>query len=309
MIQRADSMFEAEFAYLKAARQLFPDDSRSLLDPWQCWYLRLDCSRGTWATVTLLEAAHPDADALCVGPMANKYAPPKLGEHLDDVFDLCRYPAELAKTPHARPCPYQEMGRCPAPCNGSEPWHQFLARFANAAGSLRSLEQLRTGIDARMLEASRSSQFERASHLKEVLDAIKGRRGAALEHIGFFHAFARVAVVPCRAGAHQIYLCRPDGLRSIGGLDAKPSPAGCQAIADQVASIVPLDPAYRPSAPQLDEFAFITHRLFLARRTETYLTLAEATDPDILRRTANRRRRPEQTMPDNNAPRTRNNGP
>lgn len=283
------SMFEAELAFLHAARRLLPDIYPALIDPWKTWFLRLDFTRGTWQPTNLHDSP---PECLCVGPMPDKHAPSKLGEALDDAFDLCRYPAELAKAPQGRACAYKEMGRCPAPCDGSEPWADFSARFHEAAAALASLETFRTAIESRMTESAVRAEFERAAHLKSLAARLAGRSGRGLAHFAHLHAFARIAVIPNTAAGAAVYLCRADGITPLGRIPLDPGFHPID-LTTGLVSIPPLAPAFFPSTHQREELGLITRRLFMARRPESFLTLEQAADPRILLAAARRSPAPD----------------
>ncbi len=288
-----DSMFDAELAFLTTARKALPDSYQSLIAPWQAWYLRLDPERGTWANATVSEAMQPLRKQVAFGPVQDKRTVSKLGELLDDLFDLCRYPAELAKTPNARPCPYKEMGRCPAPCDGSEPWSAFLERFQRASEALRSIQDLQRAVEKRTRMAASINDFERAAHLQSITKRLDGRLGKKLAHLAHAHAFAQVALVP-RARHHKmIYLCRPDGIHPVAELEPNPTIESCQAAIESIASVPAQRSDWQPSCEQTEAMNFVTHRLFLARRTELFLTLEDAINPATLRKAACRTTKPE----------------
>jgi hypothetical protein len=291
------SMFEAELTQIRFTRTVMPKVYRQTIAAWQPWLLSLDLARGTWKACALSDAvASGDGDdgGVLVGPMPDKSAPVILGELLDDVFDLCRYPSELGKAPSGRACAYQEMGRCPAPCDGSELWPEFLARFAAAAGALTSVGQLIEVIEHRMREAGARCDFERGAHLKELAANLRGRKGQRFMHISHLNNFTRVAVVPTTKGSgSQVYLCRADGLTELGHLPRLPDPASCTEIAERVSELRALTKSFTPSPDARGDLAFISHRLFMARKPEVFLTLDEGSNPDILRRAASRTPNPE----------------
>jgi len=64
-------------------------------------------------------ANEPDA------PPDGTFWPAGLIEIAEDAFDLCRYYNVLVEAPGARACAYKEMGKCPAPCDGSISMEQY----------------------------------------------------------------------------------------------------------------------------------------------------------------------------------------
>ncbi len=291
------SMFEAELAQIRFTRTAMPEVYRQTIAAWQPWLLILNLARGTWKPCALSDAvASGDGGdgAVLVGPMPDRHASVILGELLDDVFDLCRYPAELGKAPGGRACAYQEMGRCPAPCDGSELWPEFLARFAAAAGALTSVAQLVKVIEHRMREAGARCDFERGAHLKKLAADLRGRKGQRLRHISHFNDFARVAVVPTTRGSQsRVYLCRADGLTELAQLPQLPDSASCTKVAQRVSELGAVTKSFTPNPGACSDLAFISHRLFIGRKPEVFLTLDEGSNPDILRRAASRTPAPE----------------
>jgi len=287
------SMFEAEFNQLRFTQKAMPEVYRQTVEAWEPWFLFLDRSRGTWKAGTLRGGADRGDPIAVLGPMPDKHAPVFLGELLDDVFDLCREPPELGKAPHGRACPYKEMGRCPAPCDGSEPWPAFLARFAAATRVPTSLTALIQAIETRMREAGARCDFERGAHLKELAASLQARRGKRLTHITHLSSFSKIAVVPTTGRRSRVYLCRADGLLELAHLDRDPDPAACRELAGRIRALEPLPESFSPNPDQCGEVAFLSHRLFMPRRPEVFLSLDEGSNPDILRRAAARTPEPE----------------
>ncbi len=117
------STFAANLWYLRAARRLYPDRYRKML----AW-------KAAWCVTVKLEAEFPQLLAMPVagesigqwlGPFPDS-ASARMAIHvLEDVFDLCRYYDILKTAPHGKPCAYKQMGKCPAPCDGSTTMAQY----------------------------------------------------------------------------------------------------------------------------------------------------------------------------------------
>jgi len=111
-----------------------------------------------------------------LGPLPRASTAQRIGEAIDEVFSLCRYPRELALAPGGTACAYKEMGKCPAACDGSEPLEAYRARFDGAwvlvGGGLDRAVALS---ERAMGEASAGLDFEGAAHYKragELLGAV-----------------------------------------------------------------------------------------------------------------------------------------
>lgn len=271
------SMFEAELAYLHLARSHMPQTCRSVTDRWRCWFLRLDPQRGRWSPATLEEAA---ADpSTFIGPLPDKHAPTRLGELLDDLFDLCRYPAELAKAPHGRACAYHDMSRCPAPCAGLEPLDSFTARFREAISALESHAALSAAIEARMNAAASGMHFERAAELRAHHHRLHARVGQSLAHIAPAPTWARLAVVPGNDHHASLFVIRVSGVERVARLPRKVGSGDLAALLEPLRQRLRrrVEPPFDRAG--VEEMWLACRRLFRKRRAEVYLVPEEAADP------------------------------
>jgi len=167
----AGSALEADLIFLEIARAALPHVYRAATDRWRAWCVQLDpdATTPTRRKVRLGELPRSEREPrTLVGPFRDKDAAGRYGEALDDLFELCRYPRELALAPNGTPCVYKEMGRCPAACDGSEPMDAYRAR-ARAALAL-SPHDRRTGAEQAeraMRAAAETHDFERAARMKD----------------------------------------------------------------------------------------------------------------------------------------------
>jgi len=108
-----------------------------------------------------------------LGPFATPKHARRWIETVIDLFDLCRYDHLLSQTPSATACVYKQMGKCPAPCDGSEPLESYRERFGRAC---RFYAQIAQDEHDRCTQAMRAASdqlnFERAASFKERCDAI-----------------------------------------------------------------------------------------------------------------------------------------
>ncbi|MFI4854605.1 MAG: UvrB/UvrC motif-containing protein [Phycisphaerales bacterium JB065] len=109
-----------------------------------------------------------------IGPFSNPKRAKRWIELVIDLFDLCRYDHLLAQTPDATPCVYKQMGKCPAPCDGSEPLESYRARFAKAAQFVdRAVTAELSHCEQGMHAAASKLDFEQAAEHKERLRTIQ----------------------------------------------------------------------------------------------------------------------------------------
>ena len=108
-----------------------------------------------------------------IGPFATPKHAQRWTETVIDLFDLCRYNNLLAQTPSATACVYKQMGKCPAPCDGTEPLESYRERFGRARRFHG--RQLQAELDRcthAMRSASEQLDFEQAASFKDRCEAI-----------------------------------------------------------------------------------------------------------------------------------------
>jgi hypothetical protein len=190
------SAFESDLFVLERARTADPDLYTKITHQNRRAMLALNPKQGTWR---VCETSNPDIqpNEHIIAPCFTSKGAQQLGEALDDVFELCRYPTQLALAPHGTPCAYKEMGRCPAACDGSEPMSDYDQRFTQA------IDAASIGIDAwasqtadQIRHASAELDFETASRLKPQLDTIKSLPRDQLGHARSMHDFACIVITP-----------------------------------------------------------------------------------------------------------------
>ncbi len=181
IVARADltlvgSGFEADLAFLEVARRAMPATWEALTERWRGWFIHLDPEVPGWRKTNLGDAASgtmPAEIQHLIGPVNSKNLASKLGEIIDDAFDLCRYPRELALAPRGTACAYKEMGRCPAPCDGSEPIDSYRSRVRGALDELRLDPACRgSAWQHDMQRAAGAQDYRVAADLKGRLDRL-----------------------------------------------------------------------------------------------------------------------------------------
>jgi len=108
----------------------------------------------------------------------------KFVQILGDAFDLCRDYRILEEVPHGRPCAYFDMGKCPAPCNGSISLDRYRGMMTEAmifaAGDRKTMFD---EWDRWMREAAGQRDYERACAFRQRIERARG-----IEHRAFRHA-------------------------------------------------------------------------------------------------------------------------
>ncbi|MFG0306541.1 MAG: hypothetical protein ACF8Q5_10070 [Phycisphaerales bacterium JB040] len=245
------SPLEADLLTLDLARHHLPTTYQALTDRSRCWVLRFDPEGDppTWKRIDSREALkgpRPTNPRTLLGPFPAKNDPVRLGELLDDAFELCRYPRELAKAPHGSPCAYKDMG-CPGACDGSETLTAYARRaemahaFAAGTGQDAAPRELLT---AQMHDAAQSHRFEQAARLKERLDRLDALSAPAFRALGTLERLALLAVAPSEKRGRARLIALTGGEACVLA-DAEPH---CD-HATLDALTAPLDPDRTPPEP------------------------------------------------------------
>lgn len=161
--------FEGLLRHWQFARRVFPERYATLLGFGPCAFLRIDPA-----------AAYPrfepvgvirDDSARYFGPIPRRKDAESLIRLLEDAFDLCRYYEILLKTPNGDRCAYFDMGRCPAPCDGTVPMSTYRQSIAEAIAFLVAPNDgTLAPVRRRMQSAVDVLAFESAAAYKRVLD-------------------------------------------------------------------------------------------------------------------------------------------
>lgn len=179
--------FAANWWCLLAVRKYHPSNYRTLLAWRPAWFLRVDT--GTGAAPPSIDVLNQSGDSSgsVFGPFASRRVARELADWLLEQFDLCRYEDILRRYPHGQACAYKEMGKCPAPCDGSisietyrsmvQDAAELLAAMAPAVRPSRSVSELKYYhvCESQMKQAAVEFDFRRASKLKQRLESLTAR--------------------------------------------------------------------------------------------------------------------------------------
>lgn len=236
------SAFEADLVYLLLARQLMPHAAKLVADRWRSWWAQIDPESEfpEWSKTDLgvgavapRSAATPkgmvrDAAGCIVGPFADKDAAGRFIERMIDAFDLCREHRLLVLAPAAQACAYKEMGRCAAPCDGSETMQSYRQRVRLAVDAATSMgmgtcvEQEQAAMNA----AAAAQDFEAAARHKAQAERLGKLAGPTAARIGQLDDFRFMMVWrSTKPGWVRIAVCQRGFLRWLADLD----PAGNKA--------------------------------------------------------------------------------
>lgn len=157
--------FEARWRHYELARRMYPADYRERIGFGPAWFLHVAWD-ATIPEIAVTERVWRLPGAF-VGPWPTQRLAQQALEDLWDLFDLCRYPEQVRRTPAGRRCAYADMGRCDAPCDGSAPITDYGARcraaWDFACGAVGAWIDEAT---ERMKAAASRHAYERAALLK-----------------------------------------------------------------------------------------------------------------------------------------------
>jgi DNA polymerase-3 subunit epsilon len=190
------SSFEADWAWLQLARQHLPQSYRSLLGRWLAWFVHIDPEAAFPQFVKApIPGTEPVRGGVWLGPVPDKHAAARYIETLQSVFDLCRYHHILVQAPRGDACAYKEMGRCPAPCDGSVTmgaYHDQVRAAIDFATTPHA--RWRAATETAMAEASSRLDFESARHHRRRLDDARAAARSEFAYVSRIDSFRFVAI-------------------------------------------------------------------------------------------------------------------
>jgi excinuclease UvrABC nuclease subunit len=250
--QRVDSYFEADVAYLEAARRIFPQTYRSLTTTRQAFFVHVDPKS---AFPRLVRTADPCQKAgVTLGPLLDKHAAARFIEEVENTFDLCRYYTTLTQAPRGKACAYKEMGRCDAPCDGSVSMGSYRERVGRAVMGAIEPGSEAARQTAAMKQAASALRFEEAARIKAMLDRLSRLSASAFRHVDRVENFRFVSMQPGpRAGSGKVFLITPGGVEWVASLIGEPGGGG---------EIQRLAQARSPEVPSAEMISLVTHHLF-----------------------------------------------
>ena len=179
--RRVDSDFEADLIYLEAARRLFPESYRSMTGYRPAWFVHVNPD--TPFPRFIKTADLNLSTGVYLGPLDSKGDAAKLIEQTQDLFDLCRFYSILVQAPDGPACAYKEMGKCPAPCDGSISMESYRQAVRWAADSVLDPTPLLADATGRMKAAAAALNFEAAGRIKKYVEEIEALNDRKFRHV------------------------------------------------------------------------------------------------------------------------------
>lgn len=219
--RRVDSAFEADVVYLEAARAVFPQSYRGMLGFEPAWYVHADLEHRFPRLVKTIDLTR---GGTLIGPVEDKHAAARLIQIIEDAFDLCRYYSVLTESPRGRACAYKEMGKCPAPCDGTISMAQYHELMRWGIATAVSPDGLVEATQRRMAAAAAGLNFEAAGKVKQYLDQLAQFGAGAFKHVRRVEDFRYVTLQPGgRPGTAKVFVVTPGRVTEVVGLVAEPA--------------------------------------------------------------------------------------
>jgi hypothetical protein len=208
--RRVDSAFEADWLYYEVARVLFPQTYQGMVGFRPAWFVHINPDAAFPRYTKTTDLARQTGSLF--GPVADKHAAGKLLDLVEDAFDLCRYYHILAEAPNGRACAYKEMGKCPAPCDGSISMDQYRQLIQWSVRTLEEPAEFVREQERRMQAAAAELRFETAGKIKQFAEQMKQLGKGAYRHVRPLRDFAFLSLQRgSRAGSAKVFLVTPDG--------------------------------------------------------------------------------------------------
>jgi excinuclease UvrABC nuclease subunit len=278
--RRVDSAFEADCLYLEAARQVFPETYQGMVGLRPAWFVHVDPDAPFPRYVKTCDLSIDNG--LLLGPLPDKHAAARLIEDVTDWFDLCRYYNVLTEAPTGRACAYKEMGRCPAPCDGSISMTQYRRLIDWSVEALVSPQAILHDQEQRMRAAAADLRFESARKIKAYFDSLSRLGTGAYRHIRRLEDFVFLSIQsgPRKATA-RVFLVTPGAIEPICSLVGKPDGGELLRLAQECAAI---RPRTRPDLAGAQRIGIVAHHLFTsAKDGGVILRLDSADEKAVLR--------------------------
>lgn len=202
--RRVDSAFEADWLYFEAARQLFPKSYQGMVGFRPAWFIHVNPESEFPRYIKTTDLSRP---GLHIGPVEDKHVAARLIQLVEDLFDLCRYYNLLCESPNAKACAYKEMGKCPAPCDGSISMEQYRHVIEWSARTLVDPADFVRMHIRRMQHAATELQFETAGKIKAYVDQLSQLGKGPFRHARLLKDFQFVSFQHGpRAGTVRVFL-------------------------------------------------------------------------------------------------------
>jgi excinuclease UvrABC nuclease subunit len=216
-----------------------------------------------------------------IGPLEDKHAAARLIELAENAFDLCRYYNILVQAPTANACAYKEMGKCPAPCDGSISMYQYRRMIEWSAQTVVDPQPMLDDQKSRMHAAAGELRFEVAAKIKAFVDELSQLGKGDFRHVRRLEDFRYLSLQRGpRAGTAKLFLITPGRIEEIADLIDE------SADASELLHYVFALSAKHPSAPLdatgAERVGIVSNHLFVAKAAHGVFLPIDALDEKSL---------------------------
>lgn len=276
---RVDSAFEADLVYLQAARKLFPKTYQTMVGFRPAWFVHVNPEANFPRYTKTTELTNIVGTYL--GPLEEKQIASKLIEQIEDWFDLCRYYHVLTESPNGRPCAYKEMGKCPAPCDGTITLESYRQMIRWSLQTLIDPSEMIRSQQKRMSEAAGELRFEIASKIKAFVDQLSQLGKGHYRHLHRLEDFAYLSFQRGpKDGRAKVFLVTPGSVREIAGLITEVTRPGeiIRLALEQVDDHREIDGA------STEQIGIVSHHLFSPKNAQgVFLHLASIDEKSVVK--------------------------
>jgi hypothetical protein len=279
--RRVDSAFEADLIYHDIARQIFPESYQGMVGFRPAWFIHVNPQTRFPRYVKTTDLL--GKSGLHIGPVEDKHAAARLIELVEDCFDLCRYYNILIEAPNARACAYKEMGKCPAPCDGSISMDQYYRMIEWSLEALSDPREIIRDQTARMNQASAELRFEMAAKIKAFIDELSQFKKGPFRHAAPLNEFAFIALQPGPiAGSAKLFLILPGLIEEL--LDLLSEPARPSELLGVIFTAADRHAATPLDQPAIERIGIVAHHLFSPKQVQgVFLRLSDLTEKTLVK--------------------------
>ena len=274
-----DSAFEADWIYYEAARELFPQTYQGMVGFRPAWFVHVNPDAPFPRYVKTIDLT-PRAGVL-LGPLEDKHAAARLIELMEDAFDLCRFYNILVDAPSAKACAYKEMGKCPAPCDGTIGMEEYRRMMSVSVAALIDPTSVIVEQTMLMQHAAGELRFESAAKAKTLIGKLSTLGKGAFRHVRALKDFRYLSIQRGgRDGTAKLFSIAPEGIEEILGLQGDG-----EIVPHLHALIQPGGSAmYGVSGTNAERIGVVAHHLFAAKKSGGVFLPVEAVDDKTLAR-------------------------
>jgi excinuclease UvrABC nuclease subunit len=289
--RRVDSAFEADWLYYELARQLFPQTYQGMVGFRPAWFVHVNPEA---AFPRYLKTIDLSREGVYVGPVEDKHVAARLIELVEDMFDLCRYYNLLVESPKAKACAYKEMGKCPAPCDGSVSMEQYRRVIEWSARVLVDSSDAVRQHTLRMQQAATELRFETAAKIRSYVDQLSQLGKGSYRHARLLKDFQFVSFQHGpREGTAKVFLIALGRIEEIACMigEAKwPSELLRAALVAAAAN-----PEKQVDTTGTERIGIVAHHLFSAKSSHgVFVRLDELDEKAINKAYRELRKRPQE---------------